>query len=509
MMNGQANEGFLEMLSTQVLMQLAIGVILTDETGRILWCNGRQQWISGHKPSELTGKPFNAIKVFNELGLARIVYQVLTTGEPHYHFLTHQGLFCRTEVLPLRVQQRLRGAAILFYDREGEGLEKLERLKAKGLFSLSDRSLKPEDYLAFETGAQRALLFMLTQALDALPFPVIIFDRSLQILYNNTHFMIHHQGNDAAVGRSILEFIPQEAQEHFSHFIQNFLHHPVKKSDEKHDNVLTIQQSMYFLSRVDVRTGLDAVVMVIVPHRFMDSREKRDAFSDKFETLCQFTGRLVHDIRNPLTALMCELDELRNEDLYEKGGIHRFQKAIDLIQEQVYHLDGILNNIEGFGASVGDGRSECSLSEILLNARVVAELQRPFKNVHVQTDIDENMPPLMCEPLSLQKAIFEILLNGLEAAGEKGCVRLSARFIEKQNVYEIRIMDDGPGIPEPIIHRIFDPFFTTKKRPGAGLGLTHAYAAVRQHGGIIHVQTQSQKGTEMIIQLPCCQTPHR
>ncbi|MBN2354673.1 hypothetical protein JXO59_01085 [candidate division KSB1 bacterium] len=504
-MNAKANESsFIETLSTQVLTQLAIGVILTNEEGRIVWCNERQQWISGVAAAVLTDQSFFDQPSFTQLGLARVVARVLKSGEPHYHFVTHEGIFCRTEVLPLRINERLSGAAVLFYDREGEGVQKLERLKAQGLLrDDSDASLHPAQYYKFEMAEQRALLCLLTQALDTLPFPVVIFDPSLHVLYINTPFKNSCVSDKKVLGKPVVDLIPAPDRELFRNKAKTYFNNPAKKMKETQgaDN-LVLPQAVYFFSKLDERTGMDAVVAVKVPAGHMDSHDERDAFTDKFETLCRFTGRLVHDIRNPLTALICQLDFLRNEDLYEEGGSHKFQKGIDLIQQQVDDIYGVLANVESFGEGEGDEPTESPLTDLLLNARVVAELKRPHKSVHIQADMDEGLPSLTCEALRLQKAIVEVLLNALEAAGERGRVRMSARYLQPEDAFEIRILDNGPGIPDNLIDRIFDPFFSTKKRHGAGLGLTVAYAAIRQHSGTISVQTAPGQGTEVVIRLP-------
>jgi len=68
---------------------------------------------------------------------------------------------------------------------------------------------------------------------------------------------------------------------------------------------------------------------------------------------------------------------------------------------------------------------------------------------------------------------------------------------------EIRVKDNGPGIPQNIIDKIFQPFFTTKPTgQGTGLGLSLAYDIIKAHGGEIKVETKEREGSEFIIQLP-------
>ena len=71
----------------------------------------------------------------------------------------------------------------------------------------------------------------------------------------------------------------------------------------------------------------------------------------------------------------------------------------------------------------------------------------------------------------------------------------------KQNFVKINISDTGKGIPPHIINKIFDPFFTTKPR-GIGLGLSITYQIVKKHGGTIKVESELEKGTSFVINLP-------
>ena len=68
---------------------------------------------------------------------------------------------------------------------------------------------------------------------------------------------------------------------------------------------------------------------------------------------------------------------------------------------------------------------------------------------------------------------------------------------------EIKVADNGNGIPQNIIDKIFQPFFTTKPTgEGTGLGLSMSYDIIKAHGGEIKVKTEKEEGTEFIIQLP-------
>ncbi len=97
---------------------------------------------------------------------------------------------------------------------------------------------------------------------------------------------------------------------------------------------------------------------------------------------------------------------------------------------------------------------------------------------------------------------MNLMINAQQAmGGAAGTVRLSAKRLDAG--VEVRVADDGPGIPQKIREKIFDPFFTTKPAgQGTGLGLSVSYGIVKDHGGDIRLESEEGVGTTFIITLP-------
>jgi len=110
----------------------------------------------------------------------------------------------------------------------------------------------------------------------------------------------------------------------------------------------------------------------------------------------------------------------------------------------------------------------------------------------------------MVDYYQMQQVFLNLLLNAEQAMVEshnRGKLSVVTRRIN--NHVKISISDDGPGIPKEHLGKIFDPFFTTKEvGKGTGLGLSICYGIINNHGGKIYAQSQSEKGTTFIIELP-------
>jgi signal transduction histidine kinase len=106
------------------------------------------------------------------------------------------------------------------------------------------------------------------------------------------------------------------------------------------------------------------------------------------------------------------------------------------------------------------------------------------------------------DPDRLQRVFLNLIGNGADAMETGGLLEISLAPRGEAQV-EIRIRDEGCGIPEEHLHRIFEPFYTTKGRDrGTGLGLLTAKAIVVDHGGTIDVESRPGSGTVFSLVLP-------
>jgi two-component system sensor histidine kinase PilS (NtrC family) len=114
----------------------------------------------------------------------------------------------------------------------------------------------------------------------------------------------------------------------------------------------------------------------------------------------------------------------------------------------------------------------------------------------------------------LHRIVFNLALNAVQAAPQRGRVRVEVLPIARaqmphgvvfdQGAVAIRIADDGPGIPSDIRDRLFDPFFTTKPG-GTGLGLAVVHRASEAHRGVVLIDSSS-RGTKFTVLLPTTQS---
>jgi signal transduction histidine kinase len=130
--------------------------------------------------------------------------------------------------------------------------------------------------------------------------------------------------------------------------------------------------------------------------------------------------------------------------------------------------------------------------------RIVMPLKKPEVNIDVRLG---NIPRVECNLGKINQVILNLVSNAVQAMKGGGNIVVSTH--PKDDGVELRVRDDGPGIPLEIQKRIFDPFFTTKPvGEGTGLGLSISRRIVESHHGTLTFVSQPGKGTEFLLWLP-------
>ncbi len=185
--------------------------------------------------------------------------------------------------------------------------------------------------------------------------------------------------------------------------------------------------------------------------------------------------------------------------------------AIDESLEGLGRLAGIVRALRDFSHPGAGAKIHFNLNDVVRNMVLVGRSEWKYV-AEIELDLDENLPLLPCLPGPLSQAILNIIVNAAHAVSEgadrrigAGLIRITTRACGQ--LLELKVSDNGTGIPEAIRDRIFDPYFTTKPLgKGSGQGLAIAYAAVvNQHGGTIEVESTVGAGTTFIIKLPLCE----
>jgi signal transduction histidine kinase len=226
---------------------------------------------------------------------------------------------------------------------------------------------------------------------------------------------------------------------------------------------------------------------------------------NQLATLGQKSAELVHDLKNPLGAILGYVDLLTLE----------LQSARERLGERWQDTSDYLGNIEKsvlrcrdiaeMWLEVSRGRMHRAptspgelIREVAEECRHLAEQRRVALTVEVAGDTGM----IEADRLQLSRAIQNLLVNAIEAVSPgTGRVRLWCGAAANDSV-EWGVEDNGCGMRPDQLKRAFEPFFTTKQGTGTGLGLFIARQAVEAHGGSIRIESDTAKGTKITATLP-------
>jgi len=254
--------------------------------------------------------------------------------------------------------------------------------------------------------------------------------------------------------------------------------------------------------------------------------------TEKLASLGQLTAGIAHEIKNPLnfvnnfSALSAELvDEMdgvleaaRLED-EKRGELDEIRKLLKSNLEKVVQhgkrADSIVKNMLLHSRSGSGERRPVEINAIIdesLNlAYHGARAEKQGFNITLERDFDPSAGIADVYPQEITRVLLNLVSNGFYAATKRATEAgngfeptLKAATKSLGDMVEIRIRDNGMGIPPDIREKIFNPFFTTKPAgEGTGLGLSMSHdIVVKQHGGTIDIATEPGAFTEFIIKLP-------
>jgi two-component system NtrC family sensor kinase len=248
--------------------------------------------------------------------------------------------------------------------------------------------------------------------------------------------------------------------------------------------------------------------------------------SEKMASMGELTAGIAHEIQNPLNFVN-NFSDVNKELLQElkeeadKGNIDEVRAiANDVIEneEKINHhgkrADAIVKGMLEHSRTNSGVREPTDINALCdeylrLSYHGLRAKDKSF-NAKFETDFDMAIGKINIVPQDVGRVILNLINNAFYAVNEKKkstlegyepIVSISTKKINGKA--EVRVTDNGNGIPQNIVDKIFQPFFTTKPTgQGTGLGLSLSYDIIKAHNGELNVETKEKKGSTFVIQLP-------
>jgi len=362
--------------------------------------------------------------------------------------------------------------------------------------------------------------------LEASPDGVMVIDRNFRIINcNDSPLITVGKGREFVLGKSCFEVI-YDSQKHCD-CIGRICPAQETLKTRKPSRVLHENHNINGESQVSQVTAypifnqMNEIVQLVITVRditkaLTDGIEKRTqvikddlarfAQEDRLSSLGRLVASVCHEINNPITSIVTFnkliLSYLQESKMPPEGSAG-FERYLDLSIREALRCGSIVNNLLTFARQKSVEAKDIDLIEVVQTIMMLTKHQLEYNQVEYEVNLP-NAPFKVCgDSAQIQQCLMNLIFNAIESMPEGGKLTISGGLDDGEDMVWLTVADNGQGIkPEDLPH-IFEPFYSTKVGgKGVGLGLSMTYGIIREHNGLIEVNSNTGKGTVFKIKLP-------
>jgi histidine kinase len=341
-----------------------------------------------------------------------------------------------------------------------------------------------------------------------IPNAVFVLDaQTLDIVdCNHTVETLYGYERSQLTGMSFLDMFPEEERRRYASQLKAFTVLPRARNHRKDGSMLYVD-IMLSPAEYHERTVL-LVAASDVTERL--ETEQKLIQAGKMATLGEMATGVAHELNQPLTVI-------KTASSFIMRKIHRGEPvAPDVLETMAREIDshvdrasGIINHMRDFGRQSDITLEPVNLNAVLQSSCEFFARQLSLRQIEVDWQLAEVLPPVMAMPNRLEQVFTNMLLNARDAIEERSerdpnaPRRITVRTTVEDREVVVRVCDTGKGIPRSLLNKIFEPFFTTKSvGKGTGLGLSISYGLVKDFGGSIQAANMPEGGACFILRFP-------
>ena len=468
-----------------LIENLPIGMMLLDKKGKILKMNKKQEEASQVGREKILGKTFEeAFPKTLEQGVRKPYFKLLKYGTSFDLIIDRYIPQYYSQVITYRA----RGAPfssgkyfILLHEHAVElGQEK--RLVEKRTKELQESKN------------------FLESLIDSSPNLVISTDLSNRILiFNKTAEKTFGYMEENVLKRKI-DFLFREIPFHFklgrenSFILREIL--CVRKNQTTFPASLRVS---------DIKnTNGKSVAKLYLLNDLTEKKEMQERLflSEKLALYSELMGGIAHQLNNPLIGVV-NFSEMLLKEMEEDDPKRELAQTISRAGKECLRItSSVLNCIKDPHLTF----STIDINEVLRHSleTLKDQFKGNLKEITITSNIFQSIPPLLGDSIQLKQCFLNILTNAAQALQNGiGRINIGSEYDDKRKEVKILFSDTGCGIPRENMNKIFLPFFSLQKAPEKhGLGLSFAYQIIKNHGGNIHVESETGKGSTFTVILP-------
>lgn len=238
---------------------------------------------------------------------------------------------------------------------------------------------------------------------------------------------------------------------------------------------------------------VEGFVLDITEQKVLEAQLRR---TERLAELGTLASGMAHEIGTPMNVILG-----RAEYLMRKTSDEQTKKGLATIISQVERITKIMNQLLSFARKRPIDRRPLELEGVIYDILDVVQDRLDRRNIKLETALPSPIPKVFADRDQMGQVLLNLVMNAIQAMPEGGTLRITVEVAAPW--VSMSVMDTGCGIAQENLPKLFTPFFTTKEvGEGTGLGLTVVHGIVQDHDGLIHVQSELQKGTTFCVSLP-------
>jgi len=217
---------------------------------------------------------------------------------------------------------------------------------------------------------------------------------------------------------------------------------------------------------------------------------------NKLQLLGKLTASLIHEIRNPLSAIKLNMDYLK---MLEAELPTEVNESVNDSAEAVERIQFLVENLLSFSRKRNSDAVLVDVNEITKNAVSILKGEIQKRDINLTLNLALLLPPVLFDSNKLLQVFLNLVTNAVESCSHKGIVSITSRASNDEKMCVIwEVEDNGAGIKEENKSKIFQDFYTSKSK-GTGLGLSVCKMLVEEHNACISFESDLGKGTKFTI----------
>lgn len=333
----------------------------------------------------------------------------------------------------------------------------------------------------------------LNRILAALADPVIVIDPQGRVEFvNQAALELLDEVSEDLVGRAASELWAEAAHRELfegATLAELFRQETTQRADllirTRSGNAIPVAWTATVFHDEDGPAGLVGIAR--------DARVQRRLEEEKMRTVQALAASVAHEIRNPLGAIRNSIG-LLHSDLELSGDD---ATLMEIVIEETERISTIVTQFLTFAKPPQPSFGESDLPHLLHEVVTLAEQDSRAEGKSFLLYADADLPPLTMDADQIKQVVWNLVINALDAARETIAIRVRAWA----HSVEVKIADDGVGMPPEVLARATEPFRTTKAQ-GTGLGLAICKRIVEAHGGTLRLESVPGAGTAVSFVLP-------